>query len=433
MANKAKLHKSVSTKTKGLICLAVLLVITVGVSCLGMTGMKLDSEGVNILLPWIPVSAGNWPASMPLSRALGGGNYHEYSLTVAEGEDAAAAAEDVAKVIRERLHVIGEDDAAVTVTAGNAVRVETRPMDHEDLDSILNTAVASAQFTATLSDGTQLIDGHDVKNATVGYNSTGTAIELTVNLTKDGQEKLSAGLEGQDAPLLTLTLDGDAITATASANAKANQIVASMSTSYVNVASNAAFFLNTGSIDYALTLADEGEIESSASGNLNIVLIVIGVLLAAGLVYMVAAGKLTGVAGIWAAWCGWVITLFFFTTIILKPFTVSVAVGLLLGLAFILWAACVRTKKVSAQIAQGAAPRQAVKAACSESAKVVWIAHAAVAVIGMILMIFRATEPMGDCLAAAAVASACAVALMRLFLFVFGMISKKPAMYGKAK
>ena len=433
MANKAKLHKSVSTKTKGIICLAVLLVITVGVSCLGMTGMKLDSEGVNILLPWIPVSAGNWLQSMPLSRALGGGNYHEYTLTGAEGEDAAAAAEEAAKVVRERLHVIGEDDAAVSVTAEGAVRVETRPMEHEDLDAILNTAVASAQFNATLSDGTELIDGHDVKNATVGYNSTGTSIVLTINLTGDGQKKLSAGLEGQDNPLLTLNLDGEAVTSTATANAKANQITASMSTAYVNIASNTAFFLNTGSIDYTLSVAGEGEIEAPGSGSLNAVLIAIGVLLAAGLIYMIAAGKLTGAAGIWAAWCGWVITLFFFTTIILKPFTVSVAVGLLLGLAFILWAACVRTKKVSAQIAQGAALRQAVKTGFSESAKVVWIAHAAVAVIGMILMIFRATEPLGDCLAAAAVASACAVALMRLFLFVFGMITRKPAMYGKAQ
>ena len=55
--------------------LAVLVILTIFVSCLSIAGMNLDAEGVNVLLPWVPVSSANWPESLPVSRSLGGGTY----------------------------------------------------------------------------------------------------------------------------------------------------------------------------------------------------------------------------------------------------------------------------------------------------------------------------------------------------------------------
>ena len=75
MSKTAKTRKPMSARSKGLIALILLAALTVFVSCISIGGMKLDGEGVNILLPWVPVSSESWPASLPLSRALGGGSY----------------------------------------------------------------------------------------------------------------------------------------------------------------------------------------------------------------------------------------------------------------------------------------------------------------------------------------------------------------------
>ena len=64
MANKkTKTRKPMSSAAKGAICLVVLLLLTVCASWLSVKGMNLDAEGVNVLLPWVPVSS-SWVKSL---------------------------------------------------------------------------------------------------------------------------------------------------------------------------------------------------------------------------------------------------------------------------------------------------------------------------------------------------------------------------------
>ncbi|MBQ8136915.1 MAG: hypothetical protein IJ174_05715, partial [Clostridia bacterium] len=82
MADKNKTRKPMTSQRKGLIALIVMLVLTLCVSYLAVAGMKLDADGVNVLLPWVPVTAGNVPASLTLGLDLSEGGNHEISYSL---------------------------------------------------------------------------------------------------------------------------------------------------------------------------------------------------------------------------------------------------------------------------------------------------------------------------------------------------------------
>ena len=119
-------------------------------------------------------------------------------------------------------------------------------------------------------------------------------------------------------------------------------------------------------------------------------------------------------------------------TIILSKLAVGYVMSLL-GVVLALYTAVTRTDAVSKQIGEGNTPKQATKLGFKQTAKTVWIAHAAVLAVALILMIFSFTKSIGYCLACGVVASAFSVAIMRLFQACFTTISKKPSLFGKVK
>ena len=163
MAN-AKSRKPISPATKGIVCLVLLCALTVFVSFLGIAGMKLNGEGVNVLLPWVPVSSANWPASLPLNRALGGGTYIEYAAK--EG----ASLEDTVKVINARLEGLSETDRSVTVKGDDTIRIELRNMDASRLSGVRSMAVMAGHYEFRDSEGNVLLTEKDVTGASLGMN-----------------------------------------------------------------------------------------------------------------------------------------------------------------------------------------------------------------------------------------------------------------------
>lgn len=428
MAKTMKNRKPVSSRSKGLIALILLCALTVFVSCLAIGGMKLDQDGVNILLPWVPVSGSNWPQSLPLNRALGGGNYALYAATAGEG----ASLEDTAKVISARLAGLGETDHSVTV-AGDAIRVETRAMDEERLAGVLAMAVMPGRFEFKDSDGNVLATDKDVTRGTLGYNSSGTAYVATLKLTKDGAKKLedagvstvSVTVDGAASPSYFNTFSGDEISMT-------------FSTSYYSTVSNMLFLLNTGSLeaDVNQVARESGVLDASAAGTRTVVVIVGAVMLVAACVYMLVKGKLTGVSGIWTVWCALLLGLFFVATVVVpstNALNAGCLIAILLGLLLAIYTAVTRTDAISQQIADGASAKAASKLGFRSAAKQIWIVHGCALVLALILMIFSFSRSTGYTLAAFVVASAIAVLLMRVFQMAFNAVTNKPALFGKAK
>ena len=435
MANKStKIRKSMSAGSKGCICLVILLAATIFVSFLALAGLNLDAEGVNVLLPWVPTSSQNWVKSLPVNRTLGGGLYTEYAYTLPEGAEESAV-QDSVNTIRTRLQQMGETDAQVTAEGGN-LRIVTRAMDESRLASLRNLATMGGKFEFTDSEGNVLLTEKDVESAAanVNYNSTRTSytISLVFSLTKEWAQKLADA----SVSYVSVTCDGDSVASFAIVSG--NTVSASMGStdSAYNTAANLAFLKNHGAVDATLNLRGTGEVEADSGIVLKVVLIVSAALLVCALVYLVAAGKLTGVSAFLSVWCALVLGLFFVATIVVPSVTMldtGCLIAALLGILLAIYAAVTRTDAVSKQIGEGSTPKQATKLGPRIAAKNVWIVHGAVLAVSLVMMLIPFLKSTGYTLAAGVVASAVAVLVMRAFQACFTAMTGKPSLFGKVK
>ncbi|MBR5111255.1 MAG: hypothetical protein IK099_13840 [Clostridia bacterium] len=430
MANKtASNRKPITSGTKGFICLIVLCAVLVFVSCISLFGMPLDSEGVNILLPWVPVNSANWPASLPLDRALGGGTYTDYSYTLPEG----ANVDDSVKTIRNRLVGLGESDAAVSLK-GDEIRVELRKLSASQRMSQLSMATMQAHFEFTDSNGTVVLTEKDVANAKYAAKSSGSTytVSMDFNLTKEGAQKL----KDANPSYLAVTCDGESVSSFASVSD--GKVTASLGTgdSAYRAAANYAFLVNNGAVDVTLTQSGTGDVPASFDIVRTVVMLLCAALLVCSLVYLVMIGKLTGVSAFIAVWCTLVLTMFFVAAVVVSSsymINVGMLVAVLLGVLLSMYAAVTRTSAISKQIGEGSAPKQATKLGMKNAAKTVWIAHGAVMVIALLLMIFSFSRSIGYTLCVSVAASALSTLVMRAFQLCFTAITNKPALFGKVK
>ena len=431
MANKtASNRKPITSGTKGLICLIEQCAVWWAfVSCISLVGMPLDSEGVNILLPWVPVSSANWPASLPLNRALGGGTYTDYNYTAAEG----VSVDDSVKTIKSRLVALGEADAAVSLK-GDAIRAELRKLSASQRASELAMATMPAHFEFTDSNGTVVLTEKDVANAKYAAKSSGSTytVSMDFNLTKEGAQKLKEA----NPSYLAITCDGDSVSSFASVGD--GKVTASLGTgdSAYRAAANYAFLANNGAVDVTLSQSGTGDVPASSGIVLTVVMLLCAALLVCALIYLVMIGKLTGVSAFIAVWCTVLMTLFFVATVVVPSsymINVGMLVAMLLGVLLSMYAAVNRTAAISKQIGEGSAPKQATKLGMKNAAKTIWLAHGAAMVVALLLMIFSFSRSIGYALCVSVIASALSTLVMRAFQFCFTAMTNKPALFGKVK
>lgn len=428
MANQTKNRKPVSGKTKGLICLALLCALTVFVSVLGISGLRTGEMGMNVLLPWVPVSSGSWPVSLPLNRVLGGSIYTDYTVVPEDG----TTIDDVIKVVKGRLNGIGETDIDVTAKDAGTMRVEVRSVDDDRLASVRSLSEMKGKFTFNDTEGKTVLNEKDVQRAVMSINNSQTAYVITLTLTDEGAQKLA----NAGASYLTVYLDGSQVTtAFASGNQMTMSFYVSSSNSY-STAANVIFFFNTGAVYATVTRGETGTAAASAASVRTVVLLIAAVLLAAACLYLILTGKLTGVSGIWTVWCAVLLGLFFTATLVVPSvyaLNAGCLIAALLGMLLIVYTAVVRKDAIGRNIAEGQGPKQAARLGFRSAAKQVWLAHGAAIVLALILMIFSFTKSTGYTLAAFVTASAMTAVLMRAFQACFTAITNKAGLFGKAQ
>lgn len=426
MAKQMKTRKPVSAKTKGLICLLILCALTVAVSVLALGGWRSGENGMNVLLPWVPTKPADWPQSLPLTKALNGGNFAEYTVALEEG----VTMDDVVKKINARLDGMSESDRTVTAN-GDTLRVEMRDMEEDRLNSVRNTMIVPAKLELRKSDGTVLLTEKDVKSTLMTVNDRQTLYVLQATLTNEGAQKMKeADAEGQT---LTVYLDNESVTTASYDGSKVNMNF--LTTNY-NAASNVAFFLNTGSVYAKLTLKDSGQVPATAAAVKTVVFFAGAVLLIGALVYLCLARKLTGFSGIWTVWCTLLLGLFFVATLVVPAvyaLNVGCLIAVLLGILLAVYTAVTRADAISANIGEGLSPKQASRLGFKGTEKQVWIVHGAAIVLAMILMIFPVAKSTGYTLAAMVCGSAITLELMRAFQSCFTSLTGKVSLFGKAK
>lgn len=203
-------RSKMNRKTAAIVSLSLVLVLTIAVGLLSLTGMKLDSRGLYRLLPWVP-SPGNWPESISLGLDLKGGVYVEYEATLspeqqAEGADYAALMESTQRVMVQRLTDKGFSEATVTQIGNTGIRVEIP--DVKDPQAVLDLIGTPAKLEFADPEGNIFMDGSYVQTASQGYDHENKPC-IQLELTKQGEQlfgDMTAKCIGQQ---IAIYLDGE--------------------------------------------------------------------------------------------------------------------------------------------------------------------------------------------------------------------------------
>ena len=164
--------KRAGGKTGAIVALCVLLVITIALGVIGVTGLRLPPRGLYKVLSWLPTTSSNredWPESLSLGLDLRGGMYVEYTGKAPEGSTANfdELVEGTMSIIRQRLADKGYTEASVQKLGTNGIRVEIP--DVQD-DTVLDLIGAAAKLEFKNPDGEVFMTGDMVKKATYYYS-----------------------------------------------------------------------------------------------------------------------------------------------------------------------------------------------------------------------------------------------------------------------
>ena len=166
MSKKTKTRKQTTAKTKGLITLCVMCVLTICLGVLSVTGIdKLGQDGLYKMLPWVPTNADNWPASISLGLDLRGGVYVEYSADRPEDTNDSMFSYLISStmdIMRNRLTEQGYPEATVTQLGADGIRVEIP--DVTDPNAVLELIGTPAKLEFRAPDGT-ILTGANIKRA----------------------------------------------------------------------------------------------------------------------------------------------------------------------------------------------------------------------------------------------------------------------------
>ena len=185
-----------NTKTKSIVALAIVLVLTVVFGIVGVTGMSFQG-GLWKLLPWLPTTnADAWPQAISLGLDLRGGVYVEYSAEAPEGNDAnfSDLLDATVSAIQSRLTDKGYAESTVQVLGTSGIRVEIP--DVSDPSEILNLIGEPALLEFKDPDGNTFMTGSDVRLAQAAMTQDGQWA-ISFQLTSAGT-KLFADMTSQN-------------------------------------------------------------------------------------------------------------------------------------------------------------------------------------------------------------------------------------------
>lgn len=160
---------------------------------------------------------------MKLGLDLKGGVYVVMEAeTKATGEELRKLMDQTQLVIEQRVNDMGLSEPVVTIEGEDRIRVELPGAD--DAQEAIDTIGKTAQLKFVLADGTLVVDGSMVKNATVGTDSRG-GYSIDLSFTSKGAKAFEEGtkkaMSGKVVPAspefapntIAIMLDGDVISA----------------------------------------------------------------------------------------------------------------------------------------------------------------------------------------------------------------------------
>ena len=389
------MKNSTLTKILSAVVLAVLLCATVAGAWLGIAGrnteyvtIRQDGQDVQRALyrqvSYIPNTFNtSWQQAIRPAAALAGG--YRYTLT-AEDADSAALSR-IAKVAAARARLI--TGSASAKVEGDAVALTVPEDSFNSLISAVASAIGQVTFalldTASQAVGESVMGMDAVKNAY--YSANNNTYQVQVLFNSKGVKAYNDLRQANAGSYLYLVLDGQP--AAYAALSALTDGVLSFTANDWSTAFIAVDCLRTGALPAAVTMSSAEATAPTAGSLLNIVIILCAVALLAVCVLLLALAKKAGLAGVWTL-VAWVVLFCLFTALIAVNanwiMTVPGMIVLVLCVCAFLYGLVALFRATGAQIKNGRSAQAAFADASRRQLKPLGLGCAALAVIGLVLM-----------------------------------------------
>ena len=373
-------------KTGAVVALCIVLVVTILLGWIGLTGLSIPPRGLYKVLSWLPTTnAENWPQSLPLGLDLRGGMYVEYSGKAPEGSEANFddLVEGTMAIIRERLSDKGYNEANVQRIGTDGIRVEIP--DVQD-DTVLDLIGQTAEMQFLDPSGNVIMKGDQVKTATYVYIDGKHQIQFT--LTDKGRELFAEATSNNVGKNIKITLDGETLV-----DARVNEAITDgtglISGNYTQESAlTTAAQIQSGALPLELTQQKVDKVsatlgQDALSTSVTAALIGIGLIM----LLMIFRYRLNGLIASWALTL-YIIILFLLIALFHIQLTLPGLAGVVLGIGMAVDANVIIFERFNEEARKGRSAKAAVRAGFKNAMSAVLDANVTTLIAAIVLLIF---------------------------------------------
>ncbi len=382
-------EKKVNNKAIAAVTLAVILVLTIAAGVVGVTGMKLDKEGLYKLLAWIPTpsKSSTWREALVPGTDLGENMVQIYTTSSAEegGEVTEDHLKQTVNLLSRRLAFGEWNSALVEVVEDGKIKLSL-PLDGTH-DHAYEMLAAKGEFALATPDGTPFITHEQVKQAQYGVSGTDGSYAISFILDNEGKKIFADKTTELLGQSISLMIDGVAV-ASPGINTPLTEGQASLPGFNGENAVAYAAMMQYGPLPLSLTKESqslEGEpIYGANVANALIIALFVAALLVC--LYAVFTYRLGGLIA------GWLLVIqliaaYFFAALMGSGFTLSTLLAIWGSFAIFAWALLVIYRSMKDDLVRGRSVRQSLKDAYSGSGKVAFDVLVALLVLSVVLII----------------------------------------------
>ena len=373
-------------KTGSIVALCIVLVLTIALGVIGVTGLSLPPRGLYKLLPWLPTTnADNWPESLSLGLDLRGGMYVEYSAKAPAGSEANydELMNGTMTIITNRLADKGYTEANVQRIGTDGIRVEIP--DVQD-DSVLDLIGAAAKLEFMNPSGEVFMTGDMVKTATYYYDEGDHQIAFT--LTDEGARLFGDVTASSIGQTIAIYLDGEQLIAPTVQSAITNGSGVINGLGTADRASTIAAQIQSGDLPMEMTQKKVDKVsatlgQDAVSSSVRAALI--GIVLI--MLLMILRYRLNGLVASWALTL-YIIILFFLIANFHIQLTLPGLAGVVLGIGMAVDANVIIFERFNEEIRKGRPVRASVRAGFKNAMSAVLDANVTTLIAAVVLLIF---------------------------------------------
>ncbi len=382
-------RKRMTSKTKSVIALTVVLVLTIALGVIGVTGMPLQG-GLYRLRPWLPTNdADNWPTTLPLGLDLRGGVYVEYSAARPEGSDVdfGSLMQGTINVIQRRLTDKGYAESTVQSIGTDGIRVEIP--DVTDPNAVLELIGTPAVLEFKDAEGNLIMDGSMMQSATGEYDAQNGDYVVAFVLTSEGGKIFADATAKNIGKTISIYLDGQELLSprVESVISNGRGVINGMGSQ--ERAQTIAAQIQSGALPLVLTQQKVDTVSATLGDDAlstSVTAAMIGILLV--MLIMIVRYRLNGVVASWAL-CIYIITLFFLIAWLPGiQLTLPGLAGIVLGIGMAVDANVVIFERFNEEVRNGRPLKAAVRAGFKNAMSAVLDANVTTLIAALVLLFF---------------------------------------------